>query len=256
MSETEIVNAVVANTNFMIKSVFDSVDTVSVEFKDDISLTSSDIPDETFNYILETNFTKETASARIKQLADYFKQKNVPWTWWVGPGDTPEELEIDLAKNGFVKKEESVGMYCDIPPKSMMQNNTEIDFRRVTNKSQLQDFYHVHASTEFDRVWSKISPRFFLDKTPLEFYVGYVARKPVTAGLIAFHAQVGGIYSVATAESERKKGHATALMQFFLKRIEDRGYQYAVLTASNEAKNLYTKLEFKECCLLRAWAKS
>lgn len=254
MSEAEILDALVANTNFMIKSVFDSIDTVSVAFQDDISLTSSDISDETFNYILETHFTKETASARIEQVSDYFKQKNVPWTWWVGPGDTPEDLEIDLDKHGFVKAEESTGMYCHVQS-TMMHNNAAIDFCRVTNKSLLQDFYNVHASRDFDCVWSKISSRFFLENSPLEFYVGYVAKKPVTAGLVVFHADVGGIYSVATAEQERKKGYATALMQFLLKRIEDRGYQYATLTAVDEAKNIYKKLGFEECCTLRAWVK-
>lgn len=254
MSETEIVDALTANTNYMIKSIFNAVDAVSVEFKDDISFTYSDIPDEAFNYILETHFTKETARARIGQTADYFKQKNVLWTWWVGPGDTPEDLEADLADSGFIKTEESIGMFCPIQ-KLTLPNKAGIFFQRVRNDTLLKDFYKVHDSHYFDTVWSKISPRFFQHSSDFEFYVGYVADKPVTAGLVVFHANIAGIYSVATSQDERKKGYATALMQFFLKRIEDRGYHYATLTAVDEAKNLYKKLGFKECCTLRAWTK-
>ena len=114
-----------------------------------LALPYSNIPDETFNYILETHFTKETAPARIGQIADYFKKKNVPWTWWVGPGDTPEDLENYLADSGFVKTEESLACIAMIIKMIKSANKADIFFQRVVIISLLKDFYKVHAFTLF-----------------------------------------------------------------------------------------------------------
>lgn len=255
MSKTEIVDAFNKNTNFMIVSHFEGIDAVTAQLKDDISFVHSTIPDETFNYVFENHFNNDSANARIKQVVEFYTQKNVPWTWWVSPGDMPENLEQKLSEAGLVKTEEYNGMYCYVSKRIIPPNLPNIQCMRVRDKSQLREFYRINASEHFDRVWSKMSAKIFDDSSPLEFYVGYLDQKPVTAGLVVFHADIAGIYSVATDEQERKKGYATALMSCLLDRIEKRGYTFAALSASDDVKNLYEKLGFQDMCVYRGWKK-
>lgn len=146
-------------------------------------------------------------------------------------------------------------MYCDMRNRNILSHVPNIECKRVHNKSQLQEFYRINGSEYFQRVWSKMSPKIFDDSSSFEFYVGYVNDKPVTAGLLAFHANIAGIYSVATDEKQRKQGYATALIQSLLKRIEEKGYAYVALSASDDVKKLYEKLGFQDMCVYRSWKK-
>lgn len=255
LSKFQINNAFNKNTNYMIATHFAGIETVSVTMENDVSFVQSNIPDETFNYVFENRFSNDSVKTRIKQIAGFYKEKNVPWTWWISPGDTPEILEEKLNESGFIKGEEYNGMFCNINARITMSNLATVDCKRVRNVSQLKDFYTVNASEYFDRVWSKMSSKIFDDSSALEFYVGYVDQKPVTAALLVFHADIGGVYSVATDQYERKKGYASALMHFLLNRIEEKGYEYAALSASADVKKLYEKFGFQDMCQYRGLKK-
>jgi ribosomal protein S18 acetylase RimI-like enzyme len=255
MTKKEIIDSFNKNTNFMIASHFEGIDEVSVAIEEDASFVHSNIPDESFNYVFENHFKKDSANIRIKEIIEFFKQKNVPWTWWVSPGDTPDELECELSKFGFAKTEEYRGMFCDMSARNILLHLPNIDVKKVRTISQLRDFYTVHASENFDNIWRKMSRKIFDDYSALEFYVGYADQKPVTAGLVVFHAGIAGIYSVATDQHERKKGYATALMDFLLNRIEEKGYEHAVLSTSANVKMLYGRLGFQDMCVYRGWKK-
>ncbi len=73
--------------------------------------------------------------------------------------------------------------------------------------------------------------------------------------IISFESEMGRvayIYGVATAESSRRKGYATQLLNDALKRIADKGYSCAVLIPSEESlKGYYAQFGFEECGLLR-----
>lgn len=256
VSKAGVIDAFNKNTNFMIASHFEGIESVSVDIQDDVSIVYSDISDETFNYVFENHFSDDSVNVRIKHIAEFYKQKNVPWTWWVSPGDTPENLEQKLREAGFAKTEEYNGMYCDIGKRNMLSNMPKLECKRVHSILQLRDFYNIHASEHFDQVWSKMSPKMFQDSSALEFYVGYVGAKPVTTGLVVFHAGIAGIYSIATDEQERKKGYATAMMQCLLNRIEQQGYAYAALSASNDLKKFYEKFGFQDICTYQGWKQN
>ena len=85
-------------------------------------------------------------------------------------------------------------------------------------------------------------------------YVGYLDEKPVVTGILVLHANVGGIYYVATIPRHRKKGYGTAMMELMLAEAKHRGYHMATLQASKEGKHLYERLGFKACSIYKEYS--
>jgi len=78
---------------------------------------------------------------------------------------------------------------------------------------------------------------------------------PLGKGVITVtHANVTGVYYVATIPEQRKKGFGTAMMHYLLQLAKTKGYFIATLQASKEGKNLYERLGFKECCRYQEYA--
>lgn len=59
----------------------------------DVTVVRSHIPDDMFNYVLAAHFTPENTSARIDQVIWLFKKQCLPFSWWIGPSDTPVLLQ-------------------------------------------------------------------------------------------------------------------------------------------------------------------
>ena len=68
------------------------------------------------------------------------------------------------------------------------------------------------------------------------------------------HANVAGIYYVATIPTQRNKGFGTAMMKHLLSLAKGEGYVIATLQASHDGLFLYERLGFKQCCQFMEYA--
>lgn len=77
MPKKEIIDSFNKNTNFMIASHFEGIDAVSVAIQEDVSFVHSNIPDESFNYVFENHFKKDSANrtAGLKKLLNFLNRK-------------------------------------------------------------------------------------------------------------------------------------------------------------------------------------
>ena len=132
-----------------------------------------------------------------------------------------------------------------IPPDSLA-------FQRVGTLSDLKDFSTVIVSIggstlAFDSIYSHLPPSIYAGNATIELYNGYFENKPSVTGVLVTHANVAGIYYVATVPSLRKRGFGTAMMEYLLERARGKGYFIATLQASQDGLRLYEKLGFKAC---------
>ncbi len=222
------------------------------------TIVNSGLWDDTFNYVVDADFSSAEADKKIAEITDYFAEKNIPFSWWVSPHDKPDDLPSHLEKQGYVNTENNCAMYFDLDAwDGQISLPPSLEIRRATDETTLRDFALVLANDEaaFAQYFSWVAS-ILTNEDPIEYYVGYVDGKPVVRGLSCYSAQVAGLHWLSTVPAERKKGYGAAMQQHRLKRAKELGYHIAVLQASDEGYALYRRLGYQECGYFREFKLS
>ncbi|HEX4045035.1 MAG TPA: bifunctional GrpB family protein/GNAT family N-acetyltransferase [Gammaproteobacteria bacterium] len=252
-SQEKLVKAMVANLNVHMTHFAQYLNQIELIRIPGFTLVNSSLPDDTFNYALDADFSSADANKKITEVTTYFTQKNIPFCWWVSPFDKPDDLSEHLESNGYQNTENNTAMYFDLDRwHDTISSIPQLEIIRARDEKTLHDFALVLANDEtaFKQYFSWIAS-ILTDDDPIEYYVGYVNGKPVVRGLSCYFAQVAGLHWLSTAPDERRKGYGAAMQQYRLKRAKELGYHIAVLQASNEGYLLYKKLGYKECGVFR-----
>jgi RimJ/RimL family protein N-acetyltransferase len=220
-------------------------------FKDDCLVLRTPIKDDTFNYVLDTQFTEENAREKIEFIRGLYKEKELPFSWWVGPEDAPTNLKDILLSCGFLPKEYDYGMYLPLEEFRITKLST-IDIERVVDTRGLRDFFSIYEQSGgskdvFDSIFSHLSSESYDEGMPYGFYVGYRGKTPVVTGVSVISEQVAGIYYIITTPEERRKGYATEMMEHLLLFANADECHTAVLQASEAGRHVYAKMGFREC---------
>jgi len=248
-SKEKLIKAIEANLNVHMTYFAQYLNQVDLIRVPGFTIVNSSLPDDTFNYVLDADFSSNDANKKIKQVTDYFIRKKSPFSWWLGPYDKPADLANHLEKNGYMNTENNVAMYFDLDAwDGHVTTPSGLQIIQAKDEQTLQDFALVLASdeTSFKKYFSWIA-KILTDDDPIEYYVGYINGKPVVRGLSCYFAQVAGLHWLSTIPSERRKGHGQAMQAYRLKRAKERGYHIAVLQASQEGHSLYKKIGYNEC---------
>jgi predicted phage gp36 major capsid-like protein len=72
----------------------------SVTETDDLLIADSGLDDDTFNIVATARFTPSTAPARATETARTLAATGRPFSWWVGPASTPDNLAEHLRSAG------------------------------------------------------------------------------------------------------------------------------------------------------------
>ncbi len=218
----------------------------------DVTVVRSHIPDDMFNYVLAAHFTPENTSARIDQVIWLFKKQCLPFSWWIGPSDTPVLLAEALLMHGLAFKEKDVGMSLDLGTFTP-QAKSPLHFERVGSPKTMQDFGSIIQAVgghpdAYECIYKHIPMTILDEAAPIEMHIAYLDSKPTVTGMLVLDGAIAGVYYVATLPHQRGKGYGTAMMEHLLKGAKKKGYVLAGLEASHEGLSLYKRLGFKEIC--------
>ncbi len=255
---TNLVKAMEANLNVHMTHFPQYLNQVALIREPGFTIINSGLPDDTFNYVIDADFTITAADERIRDVSAYFQQKSVPYAWWISPHDQPADLDRCLEKHGYINTENNTAMYFDLDAwDGKIISPPELQIVQAKDEKTLIDFALVLANdtAAFTAYFTWIAA-ILTDDDPIEYYVGYVNGKPVVRGLSCYFAQVAGMHWLSTSPSERHKGYGQAMQAFRLKRAKDLGYHIAVLQASNEGLPLYKKLGYQTCGEFREFKKA
>lgn len=226
---------------------------IQLIFQPDITVVQSNIQDDTYNYVISTQFTKENASERIEEVMSLYNEKGLPFFWWVSEVcDTPSDLKSILKTKGLSQFSVETGMYLELYDYAYPHEDATI--RRVEINTLLEDFVKVLVSVEghsevYKKIYDDLPLGLIQEGTPFEFYLLYEESQPVVSGLVIFHANVAGIYYIYTHPNHRRKGLATKMTHYLLSRARAKGYWIATLQATEMGKSLFQRLGFTEICL-------
>lgn len=220
----------------------------------DLVVVDSGLASDTFNKVLNLRLSTENADQRIEQTLTEVQRTGRPFTWWIGPGSRPLDLEERLRAHGFREEERELGMAIDLdkipaavpsPPDTVIQ--------RVTTPAQLNDFAGVLA--DLSEPPDENVRRFFelgadvllVNDCPMRLFVAYVDGVPAAVSELFAGADVAGVHMVATATAYRRRGLGMALTWKVLEEGRRLGLSTGTLQASAEGQPVYEKLGFEPC---------
>jgi len=261
-SEEEIIAAIELN-NYSIINMYKKVtiENVEIEENEHFIRVTSGIPFFLLNGMVDARIPEEEADATIKETIAYFKAKNLPFSWPIGPLSTPKNIKDLLTQNGLANLGGSPGMALNLI--SISRNSQELvpnvkisKIESGNDGSKLQSWCDIW-STNFGlpKFVADFFREFFIkglesQQTQLYLFIAYLNGDPVATSMVLYGAGVAGIYNITTSEDARKKGVGKAITLASLYEAKDRGYEIAVLGSSEMGFNLYTKLGFKEYCTM------
>jgi GrpB-like predicted nucleotidyltransferase (UPF0157 family)/ribosomal protein S18 acetylase RimI-like enzyme len=257
----EILRASFVNMHLHMTYFAKYIPSMEIVFEPDVTVVRSQIADDTFNYVLSAHFTEKNVEDRICHVTNLFTQFHLPFSWWIGAGDSPPLLEGWLIRQGFSFKEKNIAMYLELAEWEVTPAESPLIFRRIESQELLKHFAEIitaigGSALAFDLIYSQLPPLIYCGNAPLQMYVAYLENVPVVTAVLVTHANVAGIYYVATHPQKQKLGFGTAMMLHLLELAKRKGYFIATLQASHAGLPLYERLGFKRCGQFLEYAKS
>lgn len=223
-----------------------------VMVSDDLVLTDSGLPCDTFNAISRARLDAYTAPERIRWAIDYFAKAARPFSWWLSPGDQPNDLPHQLQIAGLEHAESELGMAADLERLILCDLSPEgLEIRRVRTLTELADFAKIVAANwsppdaELICFYELAAPVLLQQDSALWLYVGYLGETPVATSELTVGGGVGGLYNICTLITHRRRGFGAALSLQPLLDARLQGYQTAILQASDEGARVYRRLGFE-----------
>jgi len=190
----------------------------------------------------------------IRETVSWFRNRRLPFLWWVMPSQRGGGLVPRLEAAGLHKSSEPPSMVLPLdrleapaPPAD------ELRVERVGNERGLEVFASTLNSGDFeapDRIAASL-PRLLRPEpgdSRLALFLGYVRDEPVATSLRFLANGVVGIYGIATVPKARRRGIGAAMTYAAL--IDGRkaaDASFAVLSATRLGRPVYQRLGFVEC---------
>ncbi|HLP87366.1 MAG TPA: GNAT family N-acetyltransferase [Nostocaceae cyanobacterium] len=212
----------------------------------------TDISFPLLNGVFSAQLPPEKMDLIIEDTLGYFRTKQVPIVWWVGPETQPTNLGKYLEAHSLSCIEKMPVMAIDLsnlPPEENLAG--DLTTAQVQDNTTLEHWINI-AGVSFE-LSSQITKEFLelessLGLTSQEYirFIAYWQGLPVATSALYLDGQTAGIYIVATAPEARKKGIASALVLATLQHAHQLGYHIATLQASKMGVNVYRRLGFQE----------
>ena len=218
--------------------------------EDGIVVIDSFLACDTFNIVCHARLRDNTA-LRVRNVLEYIRTSNRPFSWWVMPGDQPENLGETLQQEGLMAAESERAMVADLDDLRAEKSPEALRIERVVSPEQLKDFAGVNAANwnppdqfviEF---YDRVAPVALRADCPLRFYVGYVNESAVATAEMTISDDAVGLYNIATLASQRRRGFGTAMTVRPLLDARRDGFKTAVLQAAPDAVSIYARAGFR-----------
>ncbi|HSE67818.1 MAG TPA: hypothetical protein VLB12_12600, partial [Gemmatimonadales bacterium] len=185
-----------------------------VRRSESLVLSDSGLPCDTFNAVCRARLERDAAAPAIHEALDWFAERSHPFSWWVGPGDRPDDLGQQLERAGLEPAESELAMALDLtalPGIDLAPNGLSI--RRVGTPEELREYARINAANwsppdplvvEF---YARAAPVILHPASPLWLYLGYVDATPVATAELTVGGGVVGLYAISTLAAYRRRGY-------------------------------------------------
>lgn len=216
-----------------------------------LALADAGLGTDTFNTVCRARLEADD-HRRIREAVEYFRERGQPFSWWVGPGDTPRQLPGMLRRAGLAPAESETAMAVELGTLAKTASLPEgLSIERVRSASQLRAFAELNAGhwSPPDQAvlafYGHASSELLADDCPLWFYLGYVDGAPVATAEVVVSGDVAGLYNVSTHAAYRRRGIGLAMTAQPLIHARAAGSKRGVLQAAPGGVGVYERAGFR-----------
>lgn len=203
---------------------------------------------------------EDAADKRIAEVMAWFRSKDVPWRWIVGPLTTPTDLGARLVAAGMRAASDHPGMVLRI---DRMRDEPlelpELEVHEVLDDRDFSAWADVQRETwglseEADHAWRQAHIRLgFGADLPLRNYLALSDGKPVGGAAVLFAQGVAGIYNVCVVPDARGRGIGREVTLAALRTARELGYELSTLGSSDLGLPVYLRIGYEEVCRIRVY---
>lgn len=209
------------------------------------------------NGVAAALWTAEEADAKIEELLEYHRQRNLGFNWEVSTFDTPPDLAQRLERHGFALAGYSSLMALvgldhleDIPENPA----AEIEVVDGSRDESIEDALDIVArsfripSDQMDQWRPGWRERMSDPKAREEelFFLARLGGKAVGTGRISFKAGMGRLTSGATLPEYRGRHVYSTILRRRLELARDRGYHVVTIDAGPMSRRVVERYGFRE----------
>ncbi len=209
-----------------------------------------------FNRVFGARLSDREADKKIKDIIDFFEEKNALAIWLLGRSSKPRDLGERLDRYGFKYGETLADMHidlCAVDLDPFLMDKPEFKVIKVSNENELSIWINTSCkgrgvNAEIDKInCRKIFENMKCNNSlPYQYYLGYYKNDPVCT-CILFTGELGaGLQCISTIPEWRNHGFAGAITSYALKDANRSGYEIAFLQANESSENIYKKIGFKK----------
>lgn len=211
------------------------------------------MPDHFMNLVVCTQLPSEGIDELIGSALDHFRSLNIGKVTWLAQEGVPAtEIKKYLVAHGLTFRE-SFGMEMAADLKSVpddLPRPAGLRIVPVVGGETLKQWIHVasigfEVREEYEKVWYD----FFVDSIydpRFRTYLALLDGQPVATSQLFLSAGVAGIYNVTCIPEARRQGIGAAITSAPLLEARKRGYQVAILQASEQGARVYRRLGFQD----------
>ncbi|MDY0020547.1 MAG: GNAT family N-acetyltransferase [Anaerolineae bacterium] len=215
-------------------------------------MTGSALPH--YNGVVRATFGPETVREGVEAVVKPFKEKGLPFIWWVGPLTAPRDLGTHLQAQGLTHNRDMIGMAAKLSALTEVPGPAaNVTFEPVCDRDQLALWYEVFLRgfpTSFDQAYLDALVALSLRSDPAWFhYLGRLDGRVVTISSLFVGGGSAGLYNLATLPEARGLGLGAWMTQETFHQARLMGHMIGTLqTTYPNALRLYHRLGFEVYC--------
>jgi len=212
-------------------------------------LASCGMPCDTFNAVSGSRLGRDEAVGEVDRALVWFD--GLPFSWWMCPGDSPEELGVVLESRGLEPAESELAMALDLTRLVAPPQVPGLEIERISQPWQLDLFARLLAAlwdppddnvVEF---YLRAGSALLSPESPQRLYLGTIAGEPVATAEATWAGGAAGLYNIATVPTQRGRGIGSAMTARPLQDAIVQGMSLAVLQAAPGAEGVYRRVGFE-----------
>lgn len=215
---------------------------------------STGIPFFLVNGILNTKIPPEIAEETIKELLLSYKERKLPFYWFVGPLSKPNNLGELLRKENPSFLEVLPGLALNLNELSDEKRDLpNITIKKVQDYETFKQFvevfveaFEVPKDLLFDFLLESLSLVYLSANSATNAFLAYYNGRPVASSIGFYGSGVIGLYGIATLKEARGNGIGSAITLTPLYEAKKLGYEIGVLHSTEMGLNMYKRIGFKE----------
>jgi ribosomal protein S18 acetylase RimI-like enzyme len=244
-----------ARANFRVHASFPSRGIAGAILRESRALTwiDSGLDTDTFSIVLGARLDPDEVPGAAAEVITHFRSVGRPFSWWVCPGDAPEDLGARLIGAGLTPEEWELAMACPLDDFRRAPSVEGLVVGRARSPQDLAAFARINAENWappdplVERYYARAAERLLAADSPLRFYLARRNGREVAAVEIASSPGALGVYNLSTRREHRNAGIGGALLSAAIdEAAKETGASRIVLQAAPAAAGLYRRLGFAE----------